>query len=389
MKRSDFFIKIITAVLFLAVVAYIGISIYSSLMNTVVTMPAISYSVEETLPANGFIVRTETVLHETGRDALPIVSDGVRVARGQPVAVEYLTSSALETASEIRSLRMRIAQLEAAVGSRAVETSRLNSVLELSQAVSGGDLSRLDELIVNIETLVFESELPDEAGLASMRARLSSLERRNDGVRTFLSPYSGTFSHVIDGFEHISPGDLSELMPDELEELFENPSRAVGAGKLVTSIRWFFASVMYAEDAFRLRTEQQVTLQFSGAFHYDKLMTVESVGRADADGMAVVVFSSDRGLHDIAHLREVRADVIFDTITGIRLPKEAIHLDSDGSLYVFIQTGVRAERVNVEILAEYGDIYLIPDGLHTGSALRPGSTIIVRGNNLYHGRVVG
>jgi len=390
MKRSDFFIRLTTLVLFLAVAAYIGISIFNTLTNTLDTIPAISYSVEETFPANGFVVRTEMVLREAGRTVLPTVADGVRVSRNQPIAVEYLTSAALETAGEIRSLRMRISQLEAAEGGRmAVEASRLESVMDLSMAVHSGNLSRLDEMSVNIETLIFDTESPDELGLAAMRSRLELLERRSEGVRTFYAPYSGTFSQVIDGFEHISPEDLTELMPSQLEALFENPSRTTGVGKLVTAFKWYFVSVMSQEDASRLSQGRQVTLQFSGAFHSDKLMRVESIGRADDYGMSVVVFSSDRGVHEIVHLRELRAEVVFDIVTGIRLPKEAIRLDDDGTLFIFIQTGVRAERVNVEILKEYEDIYLIPDGLHTGSPLRPGSTIIVRGNNLYHGRVVG
>jgi multidrug efflux pump subunit AcrA (membrane-fusion protein) len=130
-------------------------------------------------------------------------------------------------------------------------------------------------------------------------------------------------------------------------------------------------------------------MQFTGAFHTAKNMRVESIGRADADGRRVVIFSSDRSIHEIAQLRQLSAEIVYDTITGLRVPKEAIHLDDSGTLHVFIQTGIRAERVNVEILREYGDVYLVRDGLETGSPLRPGSTIIVRANNLYHGKVVG
>lgn len=103
--------------------------------------------------------------------------------------------------------------------------------------------------------------------------------------------------------------------------------------------------------------------------------------------MCVVLFSSDRGVHDIASLRGLRADVVFDVISGIRVPKEAIHIE-DGVTYVFLQTGVRAERVRVEILLESGDSYLVRDGAASGTPLRAGSTIIVRANNLYHGKIV-
>ena len=390
MKRTDRFIKLTTVVLFIAVVVYIGISLYNAFMSTFETTPAISYSVEETFPADGFIVRTERVLSEfTGSAVLPVVREGERVANGQPVAVEYMTAQALNVASEIRSLRLRISQLETAGSSRTIEASRLESVKELSKAMQDSDFSRLDEMQLNIETLIFESDALSAEGLEAMRTRLSALEGASAGVRTFLAPESGTFSQVVDGFEHVAPGDLSDILPHELEELFERPSRTTGVGKLVTNFRWNFASIMSAEDASGIREGSTVSMQFTGAFHTAKNMRVESIGRADADGRRVVIFSSDRSIHEIAQLRQLSAEIVYDTITGLRVPKEAIHLDDSGTLHVFIQTGIRAERVNVEILREYGDVYLVRDGLETGSPLRPGSTIIVRANNLYHGKVVG
>jgi len=116
-------------------------------------------------------------------------------------------------------------------------------------------------------------------------------------------------------------------------------------------------------------------------------MFVESIGRREDDS-CVVLFSSDRFIHNIAPLRQLRAEVVYNTVTGIRVPKEAVHLDDDGTIYIFLQTGARAERVNVEIILITGDSYLVRDGAESGTPLRAGSTIIVRANNLFHGKVV-
>jgi len=391
MKRSDFFIRLMTGVLFLAVASYIGIYLYNAVMNVFETTTAISYSVEETFTAEGFVVRTESALTDiSGNSVISTVREGERVANGQAVAVEYLTGAALDVAGEIRTLRMQIAQLEAAGGGRDIEASRLENVKDLSQAVLDGNLSRLDEISLNIETLVFESDLPAEVNLDQKRARLETLERRTEGMRTFFAPFSGTFSHVIDGFEHIGPDALTEIMPAGLEDLFRSPGRTSGVGKLVTSFKWYFASVMESDDASRLRTGQRVMLQFSGAFHTDKEMVIERVGRSDDYGMSVVIFSSDRAIHDVAMFRQLSAEIVFDVVTGIRVPLDAVHLDdSDNTLFIFLQTGARAERVNIEILREYEDVFLVRCGTEAGTPLRPGSTIIVRANNLYHGKVVG
>ena len=117
-------------------------------------------------------------------------------------------------------------------------------------------------------------------------------------------------------------------------------------------------------------------------------MLVEDVGRRE-NNQSVVIFSSVVGIHDVAALRSLRADLVLGTTSGIRVPKEAIHLDDDGTTYLFLQSGARAERVNVEILHEAGDGYLIRDGAETGTPLRIGAIIIVRANDLFHGKIVG
>jgi len=384
MKRSDFFIRLTTGVLFLAVASYIGVYIYNAMINTYVTTVAINYVIEEAFPAHGFLVRTETVITDGGDAVMPVVGEGERVASGQTVAVEYLSREAIETASEIRELRLMIARLEAPAG--IAESIRRESVIALASALQSGNLSMLDELSLGIETNIFiEGSSPGDE-LPGLRARLEMLEQRRDGVRIVRAPVSGVFSQVIDGFEHVNPSALAEITPARLTELFRSQSGSGGVGKLVTEFKWYYAAIMDAGDAMRLPVGQQITVQFSGVFNAGVQMLVESVGRRE-EGMCVVLFSSDRGVHDIASLRGLRADVVFDVISGIRVPKEAIHIE-DGVTYVFLQTGVRAERVRVEILLESGDSYLVRDGAASGTPLRAGSTIIVRANNLYHGKIV-
>jgi len=386
MKRSDFFIRLTTGVLFLAVASYIGIYIYNAMINTFVTATAISYAVEETFPATGFIVRTETVLTDSGVSILPVVSEGERVASGQAVAVEYLSREALETASEIRALRLRIAQLGASGGGSGA--MRLNSVIDLSRAIQGGDLGRLDELSMNIETLIFDSDSASGVALPALQARLESLESRFDGVRTIHAPESGTFSQVLDGFEHISPETISEISPTGLADLFSYATGAYGLGKLVTEFKWYYAAVLDAEEAMQLSTGRRIPVQFSGGYNAAAEMLIERISRPE-DGKSVVLFSSDRSIHEVAALRRLQAEIVNDVVTGIRVPKEAIHLDDDNTTFIFLQTGVRAERANVDILLESGDSYLVRDGAEAGTHLRAGSTIIVKANNLYHGKVVG
>jgi len=386
MKRSDFYIRIMTVVLFLAVASYIGVYIYNATLNTFETSPAIFYTVDENISTYGYIIRTETVLTETGIAILPAVGEGEKVASGQAVAVEYMNREALETASELRALKIRIAQIESSDES-AVEAACIDSVMELSAAVQSGDLSSLDELAFKIETNIFAGGPPSKDELPALYARRESLENRVEGLRTIYAPVSGTFSQVIDGFEHVDPSALINLLPTRLEELFKSPSRAGGVGKLVTEFKWFFAAVMDAGDAAYISAGKEILVRFSGAYNESLDMTVVSVGKKE-EGKCVVLLTSDRSIHQVASLRRLQADIVTGVISGIRVPKEAVQLDDDARIFVYLQTGARAERVDIEILHEAGDAYLVRDGAETGSPLRAGSTIIVKANGLYDGKIV-
>jgi len=387
MKRSDFFIRLTTGVLFLAVVSYIGVYVYSAVINTFVITTAVSYSIVETFPAQGFVVRSEEILAESRDSLLPIVGEGEKVASGQAIALEFLSTEAFETAAELSALRMRVAQLEA-LDNATVEATRLGSVMELSRMVNRSDFSRLDQLFLNIESFVFAGDLAPEEELPGLNEQIRTLEGRTDGLRTVHAPLSGTFSQAVDGFEHISPDALADITPTRLIELFSFPSRVSSLGKLVTEFKWYFAAVMDLDDAIRLPVGRRMSVQFLGAYQDSMEMLVERVGRRE-DGRCVVIFSSDRDIHNMVSLRAIRAEVVFDIVSGIRVPKEAIHLDYDGATFVFLQTGVRAERVEVEILLETADSYLVRDGALDNTPLRAGSTIIVRANDLYDGKVVG
>lgn len=388
MRKSNFYIKITTGVLFLAVLGYICVYIYNATQNTFVTASAFSYTIEETVSAHGYIVRSEVVLDDVSDATLPIVSEGEKVAAGQAVAVEYAGREALETASEIRELRLRIAQIEATSGAEAAESASYDSVLELSKAIQSRNLSKLDEISLKIDTYIFTNNRAPKDELPELRARLESLEGVSAGMRMVRTAVSGVFSQTVDGFERVNPDMLSEIRPSGLAELFAAAETPSASAKIITGFRWYYAAVIDSAEAARLTPGASITIHFTGSYSAQAEMRIDSVGRRE-DDECVVVFSSERGIHEVTRPRELGAEVVIREVTGIRVPKEAMHLDDDGNTFIYLQTGARAEKVNVEILNEFGDSYLVRDGAESGTPLRSGATVIVKANDLFDGKVVG
>lgn len=116
-------------------------------------------------------------------------------------------------------------------------------------------------------------------------------------------------------------------------------------------------------------------------------MLVESISPAE-DGLCAVVFSSDKYMQDVAALRGATAEIVFGTLTGISVPREAVHVVTDEDQIenvVYVLQGISAVEVPVNIIAENGDYYMVEE---TRDGLRVGDIIIVRAKELYPGAVV-
>ena len=95
-------------------------------------------------------------------------------------------------------------------------------------------------------------------------------------------------------------------------------------------------------------------------------------------------------------------EIITGSATGFRVPKRAVRVKEDGTLGVYRVSGAQAAWVSVTILWEEEDYYLIAQApklddqgkpveestLDKASRLRDGDTIIVKGEEMYDGKVV-
>ena len=397
MRRSDFYFKVLAAVLFVAVAAYIGLYIFKSVENPFQTTVASAISVEDTGACSGFFVRTESAVRAEGGTCSLSAGEGEKVHAGQVIATEYLSDSALQRGEEILSLKTKIAQLEEKNKSGDKGFSKgLQTAVSLSEAVAHKRFDEIGTLVLDVESYIFTgSRAAAGESLEALKERLSALEARDDGTRVITAPVSGTFSGVTDGFENVSPKDVANISPDGLYSLF--PEKTGGGarpvGKLVTDIKWRFAAVMTVEDAARLSQGAEFSVSFAAPISIKVVMRVESIGVV-TDGRRVVVFSADKSLADIVSKREAQAEVIFSEYSGIGIPREAIRLDDSNKTFVFLLTGVRAEKVYVEIIGEFGDSYIVKnikkneDDKQEQTTLREGATVIVRANGLENGKVV-
>ena len=394
MERSDAIIKFVAIFVFIAILFYLGISFLSSYRDPLRTVTASGMELHDGLETSGFIVRDEQLLTASGSNVAVTVTEGAKLARGETVAVRYSGSAAMERAQQISEIQLKIRQLTALKNGKSEDELSKETILSLAKAVTGGDLSRLYEIEQDVDAYIIYGtalatgqEAEEIAALEEELRRLSQSASADTGRVT--APFSGTFSFAADGFESVTPEDMRELTVSQYNNLFSSP-REVDAdvvGRLIRGIRWYYATRVDEESASKLTIGKNARLAFSRTYSQELTMLVETISPAE-DGLCAVVFSSDKYMQDVAALRGATAEIVFGTLTGISVPREAVHVVTDEDQIenvVYVLQGISAVEVPVNIIAENGDYYMVEE---TRDGLRVGDIIIVRAKELYPGAVV-
>lgn len=407
-----------TILAFAAVLAlYFGYYVFNVLNEPYRTTRVYSYTANDSVTAEGLVVRDALLLPAQSGILEITRAEGEKVGKGQQVALVYRDSQAQTNQAHIEELEMNIQLLEEAIAQSGdlesaarLDEDILQAVVDLRSSYALGDYTRLRDQTMAIKSGVLKrgytygegltsAEL--SARLRSLREELNVLTRQSASATTRITaPVPGVFSSLVDGYEgRLTPESVHDLTPSTLQELINSPAGedAGAMGKLITDHTWYFAANLPAEAAARLEEGRTATLRFSGELNRDVEMTVDRIGATEG-AVTLVVFSSNRYLILTTLLRHQTVELIFESWSGLRIPKEALHMveveeeNKDtgetvtvNRLVVYALVNGRTESRKVSIVHEGSDYYVVrPVG--TGyKVLRDGDAIVTHGTGLQDG----
>lgn len=418
MKQGTPVITVVMVAIAAAMVVYFGYYVFDTFNDPFTTTLTYSYTVSNSVEADGMLVRNEVVLPSQSGIVDVTRSEGEKVAAGKQVALVYRDTQAQADQAQLDQLGLEIQLLEqAAAGAGSVESAAkldeeiLQSVVKLRSSVALGDFNQLEDQVLAVKSGVLKRGYTYGDGLTaeSLTQRLSELKSQYSALRTQTStattrvtaPQAGTFSNLVDGYEELlTPQTVFQLTPSSLEELMGRSVSGGGLGKLILGYYWYFAAALPQEVADTLSEGSTVTMRFTGDFSQDVDMQVEQIG-APEEGECLVVFSSDEYLSQTTLLRRQTAELVFESWSGLRIPKEALRLekytytDPDTSqeqestrLGVYVLVGGRTEFKEVKVVTEGADYYVVQAADNSSSALRAGEEVIVEGVGLYDGQLL-
>lgn len=408
-----------TILIFAAVIAlYLGYYIYSALNEPYQTAQVYSYTAHDSVTAEGLVVREALVLPAQSGILELTRAEGEKVGKGQQIALVYRDSQAQASQAHIEELELAIELLEEAISQSGnlesaarLDEDIIQSMVALRASYALGDCTQLREQVLGVKSSVLKRGYTYGDGLTSadlsarlrqLRDELAVLTRQSARATTRVSaPTPGVFSSLVDGYESLlTPETVYELTPTSLQELINSPAGedSESMGKLITSDTWYFAANLPQTAARRLEEGDTASLRFSGDLNRTVEMTVDRIGATEG-GKTLVVFSSNRYLTLTTLLRHQTAELVFESWSGLRIPKQALRLvestqdadHSDDSASTVTRTGVyalvngRTEFREVDILYEGSDYYVTRPLGSGRKILRAGDTVITQGTGLTDG----
>ena len=419
MKESTLATKVMIGVLCAGVLLYLALYFILGFEDELATTIAYQDSVNVGTEATAILVRDEVVLSSSGTYVDMVLSEGEKAAAGSTVALIYDNLTALDTRRKIRHLESEIEQLEYAltVGTQTVDSSRLdqqviNSIISLRALTAKGDLSSLDDSVLNLRTMVFQRDYTYgdtgaaddiKAMITQKKEQLSQLNRSLNRVsQAVIAPVSGVFSGQADGYEKlITPDMLDSITLTQLDELLrsDSPDQPNAAGKLITDSTWYMAAIFEGSNELSLREGRSYTVSFSHDYYGEVKAKLERI--VVEDGRTMAIFSSRTKLSDTTLLRIQTVDIVVNEITGIRIPRKALRVKTESvtdehgvttqvnTYGVYTVVNTQAEWQSVNVLYTGTTYYLVePVNKSSQSRLREGDIIILTSSDMYDGKVV-
>lgn len=394
-KNTNVPIKAAGILVFLSLAFYIGIYFVRSTDNPYETAQAIRMTVRESCSAEGIVIRDEELLRSVYNTVRITTEEGKRISAGQIVAEAFDTEEGLENAAAVAELESRIASLEAQQNRRSANKDAMgldseiwDACVLMREAALSRDCASLQDNSLILQTLSFTAfnESEDvERQLDDYRRELDRLRDRTDSrSASIIAPSSGLFSTAVDGFEGLKPEDVSSVSVADVRSLLNarGSGTSFALGKLVYGSRWYFAALLDAEDAGRLKIGRNAKLYLGRYYNKQLTVRVEWISNMD-EGQQAVLFSCGTNMTDILGVRKQEAELIFSEKSGFRVPRSAIHVTKEGQTCVYVKTGLQAELKIVKVIYDYDEYYVVES-----EELRAGDAVIISGKELSDGRVI-
>lgn len=383
---------------------FITVQLYSVFVNPLSTENAVYYEENDGIEGTGFIIRDEKILSSGTKGTVGYnVEDGGRVAKGSVVANIYNSEEEAAVKIDINRIEKEIESLTKAQNNTNLDAADLNvindkiydNLLNLLSIYDNGDLTNSESSSQNLldylnrKQIVTGNETSYAVLINDLKNELDECKRKLKSPKAKVkATTSGYFVSSIDGYEGcFNVNKLSNLTAEDIENVKPKTNNNTNSvGKLIKGFKWYIAITVPVEDVvdFTEGTNLKLLTELENCESLN--VTVESVNRGNGKN-GVIIVSSNSMNSDLALIRTLSLRIIKNSYKGLKVSRRAIRV-LNGENGVYVVSGVTAKFVPVNILFSTDSYVICELQITEESHLKIYDEVIVKGKNIYDGKIV-
>lgn len=421
------FKKILVAALTVLALIYVAYLLISANFNMYPTENAIQTTVNDKIYTNGFIIRDENIISSNTSGVLSYsCNDGEQVEANGEIAKIYANESDAVSQTIADSLEMKRQALEniqnsnisGSVGIDTINNDINNKMISYLDYVNDCDINSVLSVSEDLLSSINQRQLYTgkytnfNAEIAALQTQIDELRGSSgESIGVIQTDKAGYFSEHCDGYENsLKYSAIDKLSLSDLNNISKSTVAENSAGKIISSLNWYVACEVTADEAINLSLwDSNVSILFSDASTEAIPASIYRIDQKSKDSSALVILRCDNMDADLIEARQEPIEIRLGTYTGLRVSKRAIHDDyvtkttydeNNNSVTeqkkvqgVYVLYGSEVQFKQISILYADDDYVICdpepdPEILYNGDTISMYDQVIIKGDDLYDGKVI-
>lgn len=355
--------KIIMNIVLAAVALYILYAVYLIIKTPTdtVTVNIGTLTVEES--STGYIIREEAVVKGKNykNGIYQILAEGEKAAKNQTV-FRYYGQNEEEIQQKINEANEKIQKaLEKENPFSSTDIRNLDEQIDkqVQYLKTTSDVKKISEFKKQISDIMLKkAKITGENSKSGSYIKKLVSERENyekkliEGSEYVVAPQSGIVSYRVDGLENALKVDgIKELTEEKLNNLDIKTGKIIAtsteSAKIVNNFESYIVTVLdsNAANQAEIGKNAQLTLASGEEINAEIYYT-----KKQDDGKILVVFKLNTVTDELISYRKISFNITWWSVSGIKIPNDAILEDENGQKYVQKKTSTGNVKCYIKIL---------------------------------------
>ena len=401
MEKKHKLIKFIigACILFFLIYQY-----YLGFYSSITTESAMQFEYSDGVDTVATFIRNELTITSDHKGTTHfLIGNGEKVAKDGKIAHIYENDAASSAASRIGEIEKQleiISEIEGYNASTAVDVNTINDRIkeQLNNFVyttQDGRFFDVGNSVSDLLTMLTRKQVATGEQNDFGALKESLLSEKSELSKAMGSPKgsikaetAGYFVSKVDGFEDkLTVDELSYYDSEYLHDLKEDKVSESVIGKIVYDYQWYIAAPVTLGDSMHYKVDQTVTLLTDATTASRLTVTVDRINISESGDDAVIIFRCSEMNSELASMRNSTITILKDEYSGIRVSSKALRV-VDGVTGVYVVSGLEAKFVAVDIVYSSDEYAICELNTNDSKKLRLYDEIIVKGKNLYDGKII-